>query len=181
MDNLVILILFMLASLVSFINKQRELRRQQSEEQYDPNDETEYEPRPFPRTLLEREILSEPPASQAETMPGSIDHPTPVIKDRIAVEARRSEYAEDVHTELRPTLDFLASHDTFRDQARQAIKQSSLPSLGNLNLVSQNYDTSTSLHKKKKLKINLTSKSNSLLRQGIVIREILERPRCYDI
>ncbi len=144
MEDLIILILFLVASLVSFLSKKREQRPAETAPQWDSDEWVE-----FPKTIEHRfdEVLRETPSTAA---------PTP------------------------PTLPQLTiTPEEVGVSARTAWSPAPTPALGLLSTTKYSY--ASIQHGRKEFSIAKEMRSLSSLRKAFVIREILDRPRAFDI
>ena len=184
MEDLIILVLFILASLASYISKQRELKRRKKEgldgeEQTEefPWPDTSFEPEfkpvieeiPFPRESgkkpAELEVI---PEEEKSAFPGSF------LKPESPISSETEPSAPLVIQRLTP--------DSFREVEAlpERVLGFGLP-MGKTGKKLAHYDLPSMSARKRRSHTRINLKSKTSLRNAFLVREILDRARAFDI
>ena len=180
MDDLIILVLFILASLASYISKHRELKRQKKMEAEREHSDEDFEWPDFP---LEPEFkpitenLPSPPVplqvedtdTDTSLVPGKLSNLEPIEVSKGSDFSEREQFS---HL-LEPRG---------ADSGRQPVSVALHPAeLGRIREQSAADVPSSVSRSRKRNYATINLKSKPLFRKAIIAREILDRPRAYDI
>ena len=180
MEDLIIIVFFILASLASFISKKRELRRRKKmEAEGEYTEESEWREVTFPQEFKPVEDTSPIPELPPQKQPyfEVLSELEKVSKSQIS-------------TELPPlpasNLEQLALPKK-RSEPPDYFVQPPTPevsapkrALGRIKLQAEDYGSPSGFDRKPKKRFKIELNSKTSLRKAILAREILDRARAYD-
>ena len=179
MDDFILVVIFLIFSLVSFIKKLRESKHEMGPEPV----KGDIEERESTETLFGPEIKS---ATEESTFPATI--PKAQTRPRTPIEVERSltplSSASPVSLSDEPMAVTLKASEKASQFEKETLTRSPLnvTDFDNLQRFSkQSYSLLTTRPKKKSTNISVDLRSKLSLRKAILVREIFDRPRAYDI